>query len=124
MTKKEHPFADILRAIAEGEAVQYFYEGEWKDFPLDGIPGLPYALRVKPRTIRIGEYDVPEPVRKELNYGEAFYLAAPGVGGFVGRKCWEGDETDKLWLKRGLIHLDEKSAVQHAVALVSLTGML
>ncbi|MBE8596816.1 hypothetical protein [Xenorhabdus sp. BG5] len=82
-------------------------------------PHLMY--RLKPRTIKIGEYDVPEPVREPLEELTMYYI--PDIcGNYADAICWDGDEQDTIWLQRGLIHLDRESAELHAKALIALTS--
>ncbi|CDH25150.1 hypothetical protein [Xenorhabdus bovienii] len=79
--------------------------------------------RLKPRTIRIGLVDVPEPVREPLEDDTDYYV--PNLTGYVGLMSseitWENHDSDYALLQRGLIHLDHESAELHAQALISLT---
>ena len=83
--------------------------------PFPFHPGCEY--RRKPRTVRIGEFDVPEPVREPLgecwladfNYGKAY-------------KClWDGKSPQPQWLAAGLIHATREAAQTHIDALLSFT---
>ncbi|KLU15024.1 MULTISPECIES: hypothetical protein [Xenorhabdus] len=79
--------------------------------------------RLKPRTIKIGEYDVPEPVREALENGTEYYYPDISYGEFVcDDRTWSGDVWDKYRLSSGLIHLDRESAELHAKALIALTS--
>lgn len=123
--KDEHPYADILRAIADGKSIQVRYEdGEWLD--ASGDDGIYYVLnmrklRIKPSTIRIGDCDVPEPVRHKLDYGVRYFVTDPADEELACQSFWGDDETDLMWLERGFIHLNKESAIIHAKALISLT---
>lgn len=66
----EHVNAKILRAIADGKKVQYRNEvtGIWKDLDVSSIEPCWHLLapgklqwRVAPKTIKIGDREVPEP---------------------------------------------------------------
>ncbi|MDX7989179.1 hypothetical protein FE392_18000 [Xenorhabdus sp. 12] len=87
-----------------------------------------YQYRLKPRTIKIGNFDVPEPVREPLEEGaEYFYPYVSGteesdMGGFFSRDYWAGWCVDMTRLKRGLIHLTPEAAELHAKSLISLTS--
>ncbi|MDE9463562.1 hypothetical protein [Xenorhabdus bovienii] len=80
--------------------------------------------RLKPRTIRIGNIEVPEPVREPLEEGDEYFHVNTGViyhrdGASISR--WMGYDVDNYRLSAGLIHLDRESAELHAKALISLT---
>ncbi|MDE9504589.1 hypothetical protein, partial [Xenorhabdus bovienii] len=78
--------------------------------------------RLKPRTIRIGKFDIPEPVREPLENEQRYYY--PSISdddAWYRSSVWEGDSYDNAQLQRGLIHLDHESAEIHAQALISLT---
>ena len=93
---------------------------EWMDAisPLPFDPG--YAYRRKPRTIRIGEFDVPEPVREPLVWGQEYWVARVLDDGAV-KYTWHDDAVDSLWLADGLIHLTKEAAQIHIDALLSFT---
>ena len=119
----------VLTAVIAGEDVQwqYFAEGcaAWVT-PADNaspltISGTGLKLRRKPRTIRIGEYDVPEPMRVEPADGVGYYLPnvlTPDLPHY--RVCF-GTENKLSWLAEGLCHATKEAANTHAMALISLT---
>ena len=74
-----------------------------------------------PKTIRIGEYDVPEPVREPLEKDTEYWIAHFSLEGLANRFKWYSDKFDNRVLKNGLIHLTKEAAVIHAKALLSLT---
>jgi hypothetical protein len=76
---------------------------------------------VKPKTICIGTFEVPAPVREPLEVGQAFWIADTSWEEGVSKWFWDGGDTDNIWLKHGLIHLDEGAARLHAEALLSFT---
>lgn len=78
--------------------------------------------RIKPKTIRIGDLDVPEPVREALKNGQEYFIASIGGKSFGGKDTWKGDEYDNRWLSRGLIHLTSEAAELHAKALILVSG--
>ncbi|MDE9566944.1 hypothetical protein KKI93_23920 [Xenorhabdus bovienii] len=58
--------------------------------------------RIKPRTIRIGNIDVPEPVREELKHGTVFYY--PNLRNMCRSRSdnfYMGTDFDKSMLQRG-----------------------
>ena len=79
--------------------------------------------RRKPRTIRIGEIDIPEPVREPLRNGEQYFVHAIYWGdGSSHRFYWKDGSMDKRLLRRGMVHLTEEAALAHARALIALTA--
>ncbi|MBD2782516.1 hypothetical protein [Xenorhabdus szentirmaii] len=79
--------------------------------------------RLKPKTIRIGEFDVPEPVREPLEKGTEYYLpAVNNPYSLCSAAIYDGKPKDFERLSRGVIHLDRGSAEIHATALISLTA--
>ena len=74
-----------------------------------------------PKTIRIGEYDVPEPVREPLEKDTEYWIAHFSLAELADSFKWYSDKFDNRVLKNGLIHLTKEAAVIHAKALMSLT---
>ena len=84
---------------------------------------LGLTVRLKPTTIRIGEYDVPEPLRVMPLYGDWVYLANPFHVKCVQASHFDGDfSAHKLWFEGGLLHATPEAAMLHSKALVSLTA--
>lgn len=111
--------APVMAAAGRGEEVEVFAGGRW----LDKEGGLFYAAaeyRIKPRTVRIGEYDVPEPMREAPEIGSRYWLVRRIDEVSVNQ--WKGDNFDKKWLGMGLCHADMSSAMIHSEALISLTA--
>ena len=74
-------------------------------------------------TIRIGEYDVPEPLRVMPLYGDWVYLANPFHVKCVQASYFDRDfSAHKLWFEGGLLHATPEAAMLHSKALVSLTA--
>ena len=74
-----------------------------------------------PKTIRIGEYDVPEPVREPLEDGKEYWITNFSLEELAYSFKWYGVKFDNRLLKNGLIHLTKEAAAIHAKALLSLT---
>lgn len=105
------------------ELWEYFADHEWER--LTGNPAWDddTKYRRKPRTIRIGEIDIPEPVRNQLQYGESYFAPAIDCGdGCTNRFSWDYDPTDNRLLRQGMVHLTEDAALAHAKALIALTA--
>ena len=128
--KKKHPYAEVLRWIANGEEVELTIFGKyWKCFSqhellsyiCDGaVP--PEHFRLKRKTIKIGDVEVPEPMRVALEFGQEYYT--------VGVLClsaeelialtWDGDDIDKEWLETGLCYTSREDAWKVVQALQKL----
>lgn len=123
--KQEHPQADILRAIADGETVQCYTSGGWIDsHTYEALTDIAYKrsykYRVKPKTLVINGHEVPEPVREPLNEGDVYYrVDVPSITCLT----WGNDSYDTEMLRRGLIHLTKEAAIAHTSALLSFTEM-
>lgn len=124
----EHPYAHILRAIADGKPIQLKAEGAW----IDKDHALALALisselctqegiRVKPRTIEINGCAVPEPLRVEPEKGRAVYavdlLAQKSTATFG----WTGSDDERVLLQRGVLHLTKEACRAHVHALISVS---
>ncbi|PHM68849.1 hypothetical protein [Xenorhabdus kozodoii] len=130
----KHPHADLIMAYAKlaqktdkpWEYFQYwdYADDDWKNvskWRLLWIDDIEY--RLKPSTIKIGEYDVPEPIRIPLETPTTYYYPSTEKTLSCMSRFWRGDFYDYYLLRCGLIHLDENSAILHAKALISLTSL-
>ena len=77
--------------------------------------------RRKPKTIRIGNYDVPEPLRVAPENESYYYAITIGDSSDSIMIKWRGDPYDLRKLKNGLAHANQEAAELHAEALISLT---
>ena len=78
---------------------------------------------IKPNTININGYEVPEPVREPLKNGKEYYAASPHTRGKPYLYKWVNCEFDKHALKNGLIHKNKKAVKKHNRALMSFTKL-
>jgi len=124
---KRHEYSNILEAIAKGMEVQILTTstGIWESIGandalariLEGFESC--NLRVKPKTIRIAEYDVPEPMREAPIIGTVCYqieLNEPGHW----RLTWNDSEKHQLYLKDGLIFKTAEDVKIARAAILSL----
>ena len=110
----------IVQAAANGAVIEFKQAGVWYEKTHNDLC-YDYEYRVKPKTIRIGEYDVPEPMREMPAAGTVYYvptLTNIPVCSYVW-KCSVSDIEDRL--NMGLIHLCADNAAHHAKALLSIT---
>ena len=115
----------IVQAAANGEVIQGRFMGDcsdWEDSQHDWeVFRMSCEYRVKPKTIRIGEYDVPEPIREMPALGITYYVADIAGSSLYGVATWVCDVEDIKWFNRGMVHSTKDAAIRHAKALLSLT---
>lgn len=128
-----HKHAHLMMLYAQDAAVYDCPEAHWEwshdekrwyDFGRDEVPiwDLHTFYRRKPRTIKIGDIEVPEPMRVAPKNGTEYYvvdLANPDL--FV-RYLWNEDNYDVFFLRLGLCHLTKEAAITHAKALIAASG--
>ncbi|MCC8379867.1 hypothetical protein [Xenorhabdus sp. PB30.3] len=102
--------------------VKYEVNGEWEPCTIVLSFSHLFEYRLKPRTIKIGEYEVSEPLRCEPEIGQPYFLVRIDLIQGAREYRWDGDDRDMMVLKSGLIHLDRESAELHAKAIISLTS--
>ena len=96
-------------------------ESKW--VPLKAHPkwdkGTTY--RVRPKTIRIGNYDVPEPMREKPEMYSTYYFIRLDVKGGYLRDVWANEVTDNRRLEAGICQATESGIIAHAKALFSFS---
>ena len=109
----------IVQAAANGAVIEYKQGSNW----YDKVHKLCYdsEYRIKPKTIRIGEYDVPEPMREIPAHGTSYYVVDIVSPNSPSEYMWVNDRADNNWLRLGIVHSTRDAAVLHAKALLSLT---
>lgn len=132
MSKALKTYREIIQAMLDGDTVQCLNkEDSWTDLhdtPIVRIDSLNdrlrYTYRIKPRTIMIGDMEVPEPVRdvSELEKGEDYYSPSLVRERIYNACTWDGDDFDLRGFKRGMIHKTKEAAVLHAKALMKISG--
>ncbi|WFQ80945.1 hypothetical protein PXH59_07600 [Xenorhabdus sp. SF857] len=126
----KHIHADLITEYARlshitdrpWEYFQYRYAdgNDWLEYDHDFGFHPEIDFRLKPRTIKIGDIEVPEPVREALKFGTEYHI--PSIEYLSYCFTWSDDRRDTERLQRGLIHPDRESAELHARALISLTS--
>ena len=80
---------------------------------------------IRPKTININGFEVPEPVKTPLKYNTVYSI--PSITQLEGRffqRTWFNDNIDHYYLNSGLIHLTKEAAELHAKALLSFTEVI
>ena len=123
---------EVIKAWLDGEVVEFKSGDDWltkSAYEGNGEVQFYYNVeyRIKPRTIRIGKYDVPAPLPVDCGTFDAnttYY--SPDIESMDGtftteEQFWCWDRIDVLRLERGLVHLTREAAELHAKALISFT---
>ena len=127
-----HKHAAIIMQYAEKAQVserpwEFFEvkveETEWSELGHPPAFDRTYEYRLKPTTIRIGEYDVPDPLRVMPMTGELVFLA--DISNPLYHTITYFDKAILVHVERwrmGLLHETKEAAILHSKALVSLTA--
>lgn len=114
--------SEIVIAAANGECIQILRDGEdWVDKKCMAFC-FGYKYRIKPRTIKIGDFDVPEPMREIPTYGDVVFTVEIDEKRLFGQTTWNGLEFVSTMLERGLLHKSKDAAIAHAKAIIALTS--
>ncbi len=129
MTAHKHAAAMALYAqdAAETEAPWLRWECKgtgpcWLDLGEHPAWHFTWDYRRKPRTIRIGERDVPEPMRVAPQEGTMYWMPAFSGHLHASTTYWDGCEFDEDMLKHGFTHTTKEAAIAHAEALILISG--
>ena len=129
--KKDHPQAKWLRAIADGETLQcnslWNAVPRWTDVSpsaalsfIGATPDIEGQLRIKPRTITIGKYEVAEPMKVAPRHGASYYVLDQLEDDGVFEHTWGGDSADKTFMESGMCWLRREDAELAAKAITEL----
>lgn len=110
----------IVQAAANGAVIEFKQGGVWYEKTHNYLC-YDYEYRIRPNTIRIGEYDVPEPLREMPAWGTTYYVVDTVTPKSPRKYTWVGDTADIGWFNLGILHSTRDAAVLHAEALLSLT---
>lgn len=100
---------------------------EWRIHILDGWkpctehPDWHHSMEYRqiPKTIRIGNLDVPEPMRGKPEHHSKYYFVSTHAANGVEEKYWHDCKLDNRFLRLGVCHATEEAAIAHAKALFS-----
>lgn len=121
MTQR-HKWADVIIAMANGEPVEcQWSDGTWND-PCINNPFTHHIAnwRIKPKTIMIGDMEVPEPLRGEPDKGAAIFVVSLHVP--PTKMIWGENVNEDDWLIRGTCHSTFDAAEIHSKALIKISG--
>jgi len=114
---------DALTTDKPWQLWEFSHDSEvWE--PLFNNPGWfeNATYRRKPQTIKIGEHEFPMPMREAPKMGATYWVVELTNSNVADEIQWVNDRLDKAWLQRGLCHATREAALQHAKALIVISG--
>lgn len=81
-----------------------------------------FEYRLAPRTIMIGDMEVPAPETEAPPSNTVYWIPNIDLRGKAIRYKWDSDGVDRTYLRHGWLHLTEEAAFQHAKALIKISG--
>ena len=126
--KEDHKHAQYIIAWANGEEVEFLDEcfldecsDHWADVGESHYWNPDRKYRFKPKMIRCGNMEFPEPIRVAPDRGDTYYVPnISSISLFTGL-LWSCSEYDLRVFDRGLCHTTQAAAEAHANALIALT---
>ena len=79
-------------------------------------------MRIKSKTIMIGTYEVPAPLKEAPLYGTTYWIACLSTVECVEEYTWTNDNFDRRVLNRNIAHSTRAAAAIHAAALWSISN--
>jgi len=81
-----------------------------------------FEFQLKPRTIFIGEFEVPEPLRVAPEKGSTCSYPSPTVELGVQQFKWNGSKGQLRMLQHGQVHSSFDNAFAHCCAIIKISG--
>ncbi|MGK8800991.1 hypothetical protein [Acinetobacter seifertii] len=81
-----------------------------------------FEFQLKPRTIFIGEFEVPEPLKEAPAKGSTCSYPSPTVELGVQQFKWNGSKGQLRMLQHGQVHSSFDNAFAHCCALIKVSG--
>lgn len=94
-------------------------DGRWNDCFCSPSFISTVKYRRRPKTIRIGEHDVPEPMRVAPPVGTEYWSLNLGLNSAY-ETGWNGDDADYIRLRKGLCFSTQEGAEKAMKAIYSL----
>lgn len=122
---RKHRHSDMIRRWLDDDSLEVEWLtslGKWESEPdPDWDEGT--ELRFKPKMIKCGELEFPEPMRVAPILGGKYWLPSLTRFNSCTENTWDGEDMEKRWFASGLLHTTQAAAEQHAHALIALTEM-
>ena len=121
---------ETFQAILDGKKVEYRHPRlDWtilkpNSFKLSKLLESEFQFRLSQEMVTIGDVSFPKPESEPLELDTKYWLAELSYECYTttGPMYWEDDSQDRIYLKRGLVHLTRENASAHAKALIKLSG--
>lgn len=124
-----HPYSTILKAVAEGKAVQVLEANVDPDLPSvwiditadDALADIseetytPEDMRVKPDTVIINGHEVLAPLREAPTCGTEYYHASRSKS--FTKYVWRNSVMDYNFLDMGVVFLSKEDAAAYVKAM-------
>ncbi|URM40058.1 hypothetical protein [Acinetobacter sp. AS23] len=81
-----------------------------------------FEFQIKPRTIFIGEFEVPEPLKEVPEKGSTCSYPSPTVELGVQQFKWNGSKGQLRMLQHGQVHSSFDNAFAHCCAIIKVSG--
>ncbi|QAB41244.1 hypothetical protein EHF38_13270 [Acinetobacter baumannii] len=81
-----------------------------------------FEFQLKPRTIFIGEFEVPEPLKEAPAKGSTCSYPSPTVELGVQQFKWNGSKGQLRMLQHGQVHSSSDNAFAHCCAIIKVSG--
>ena len=110
----------LVTAQANGEVIQMYVGDHWSDCvePTAFVNGCKY--RIKPKTILVNGFEVPEPMREAPKNGNKYFTPSLMAKEFNCGATWSSDSVDKGFFGRGICHTTKEAAIAHAKAMLGI----
>lgn len=115
-------YAEVAKTNPEPWKEFEYYEPEdeyWDSLSTHPAWSTHLKYRRKPRTIRIGEYDVPAPLDIKPSKGNIYYCVSFNKSCYV-NTTFDDDDFDMHYFNNGLAHATKEAAILHTKAILSL----
>ena len=120
---------EVVQALEFGERVQMLVGDEWRNLnpaliTLEQLIRSDTKYRRAPENITVGGVSFPKAESREPKFGSIYFLPIMDNHPFFMKQTWNDSDVDNVFLKRGVVHLTRDAAIQHAKALIKLSGGL
>lgn len=119
----------ILQALIDGKDIEFLGPRDWCKASVGATLTVlanwweygndTTKLRIKPKTIQIGEFTVPEPLRTVPT--GVCWLIDPTSTPYIYSTEWQNTQCEREWLANGMIQATKEGAEQQLAAIFSLT---
>lgn len=125
---------EALQAIIDGKKVEIrgviaSCNEEWRllnihNTSIDVLTSGLFMFRLAQETITIGDVSFPKPESKPLEADTEYWVTQTDYETYVALDpfLWSDSPCDKMFLERGIVQLSRENAIEHAKALIKISG--